>query len=315
MTPKPFIFEDVYGEECLKDTHLPWPKYQGKVRDIYDQGEQLLLISTDRLSAFDRAIALIPHKGDVLNQLSAWWFKETEHIIANHMVDIPAPPAMRVKKCQPLAIEMVVRGYITGSTNTSLWTLYNRGQREFFGVTLPDGMQKNTRLERPMLTPTSKSTDHDEPLEPSDIEYIPHMTPELWQQMSAAALSLFEFASKRLWQQGLIMADTKYEFGLDQDGKLLLIDELHTPDSSRYWEVGDWENALKTTQEPKSFDKELIRLWYKSNSNPYEDAILPVAPEALVCDVSERYAVLYQKLTGENVPESSLATLSKLLQS
>ncbi len=315
MTPSPFIFEDIYGKACLKNTELPWPKYQGKVRDIYDQGEQLLLISTDRLSAFDRAIALIPHKGDVLNQLSAWWFKETEHIIPNHMLDVPAPPAMRVKKCQPLAIEMVVRGYITGSTNTSLWTLYNSGQREFFGVTLPDGVQKNTRLPKPMLTPTSKSKDHDVPLEPIDIQKIPQMTPALWEQMSTAALSLFKFASECLWQQGLIMADTKYEFGLDHDGKLLLIDELHTPDSSRYWEVNDWENALKTAQEPKNFDKELIRLWYKSHCNPYEDKVLPIAPKALVQEVSERYSALYQKLTGTPVGLSSLTTLVKLLQS
>lgn len=308
---QPFIYEN----NCLKDTHLPWPKYAGKVRDVYDLGSELLFISTDRLSAFDRAIALIPHKGEVLNQLSAWWFDKTQHIIKNHKLKVPAPQVMTVKKCQPLAIEMVVRGYITGTTNTSLWTLYSQGQREVFGVKLPENLKKNTRLAKPMLTPTSKSKDHDRPLEVNDIQHIPHMTPQLWEQMSSAALALFEFASTTLAHHGLIIADTKYEFGLDDQGNLLLIDELHTPDSSRYWEIKEWEDALKTAREPKSFDKELIRLWYKSCCNPYEDKVLPEAPKDLVNEVSERYIDLYERITEQQLKQGHLtcAALSEYL--
>jgi phosphoribosylaminoimidazole-succinocarboxamide synthase len=309
------IFQDVYGQTCLKDTHFPWPKYSGKVRDIYDLGEKLLLISTDRLSAFDRAIALIPHKGVLLNQLSAWWFARTEHIIANHVLKIPAPPAMIVKKCTPLAIEMVVRGYITGSTNTALWTLYSEGQREFFGTILPDKLSKNSRLPAPILTPTSKDKEHDRPLALKDLAHIPQLTPALWQQMSSAALKLFNFASELLLAKGLILVDTKYEFGLDEQGKLLLIDELHTSDSSRYWDHTDWLAAMQSQREPKSFDKELIRLWYKAHSNPYEDAVLPEAPAELIDEVSQRYLMLYERITGMTIKEEhwSLQSANQLL--
>jgi phosphoribosylaminoimidazole-succinocarboxamide synthase len=310
----PFIFENVYGHECLKETHLPWPKYTGKVRDVYDLGTELLFVCTDRLSAFDRALALIPHKGEVLNQLSAWWFNKTHHLVANHLLKVIAPQAMRVKKCRPLAVEMVVRGYITGTTNTSLWTLYSQGQREFFGVTLPQGLQKNQRLPEPMLTPTSKSKEHDQPLALKDIEYIPNMTPVLWQQMAQAALALFNFATELLAAKGLILVDTKYEFGLDENNRLILIDELHTSDSSRYWDSKDWQEALKTAQEPKNFDKELIRLWYKTHSNPYEDAILPAAPEALVSQVSARYLELFERITGEQIHQGSAADFVVLSQ-
>ena len=315
MQEQQFIYKNIYGQDCLKDTHLPWPKYAGKVRDVYDLGNELLFISTDRLSAFDRAIALIPHKGEVLNQLSAWWFEKTQDIIANHMLKVPAPQAMSVKKCQPLAIEMVVRGYITGTTNTSLWTLYSQGQREVFGVKLPEGLKKNMRLEKPMLTPTSKSKDHDRPLAINDIQHIPQMTSKLWEQISTVSLALFEFASKELAKHGFIIADTKYEFGLDHQGNLLLIDELHTPDSSRYWELEDWEDSLKTAREPKSFDKELIRLWYKSCCNPYEDKILPEAPPDLVREVSARYINLYERISGKQLKKGHLtcAALSEYL--
>lgn len=305
-----FVFEDVYGAECLKETHLPWPKYAGKVRDVYDLGTQLLFICTDRLSAFDRNIALIPHKGEALNQLSAWWFNQTQKIIANHMIKQVAPQAMLVQKCQPLAIEVVVRGYITGTTNTSMWTLYAQGQRDFFGARLPDGLQKNERLPTPMLTPTSKDADHDRPLEVSDIKYIPNMTEHLWQEIVLASLRLYNYANDFLASKGLILVDTKYEFGLDQEGKLMLIDEIHTSDSSRYWEWQDWQESLKIAREPKNFDKELLRLWYRANTNPYEDAKLPAAPEALVNEVSQRYLDLFKRITGEPVLFGSPGSLT-----
>lgn len=305
MAQPSFIFEDIYGSKCLKETHLPWPKYAGKVRDVYDLGTELLFIATDRLSAFDRAIALIPYKGETLNQLSLWWFNQTKHIINNHVLKVVAPNAMRVKKCRALAIEVVVRGYITGSTNTSLWTLYSEGQRQFFGTNLPDGLTKNTKLPKPILTPTSKSHDHDRPLTLEDIQHIPDLTPALWEQISTKALALFDFATEVLKEKGFILVDTKYEFGLDNEGNLLLIDELHTADSSRFWDYQEWENACKNARDPKSFDKELIRLWYKQHSNPYEDEVLPTAPKELIIEVSQRYQELFERISGERIKHCS----------
>jgi len=300
------VYQDVYGSPCLQTTNLPWPKYSGKVRGIYDLGTELLLVSTDRLTAFDRPLALIPHKGQVLTQLSAWWFGETKHIIANHYLDLPAFEVMRVKKCKPLPIEMVVRGYITGSTNTSLWTLYQQGEREFFGVRLPEGLKKNERLNTPILTPTTKSKEHDEPLKEEDLAAIPGLTPKLWEEMQSAALALFQHATQVLAHKDLLIADTKYEFGVDLKGNLCLIDEVHTPDSSRYWEVHDWETALKEGREPRSFDKEVMRLWYRAHCNPYDDKELPIAPPELIHTTSRRYQELFQLVTQRELQRGLL---------
>lgn len=257
---------------------------QGKVRDIYDEGETLLLVATDRLSAFDRAICEIPHKGEVLNQLSAWWFQQTQPIIQNHLVELPKPNSMRAKKCQVLPIEVIVRGYITGSTNTSMWTLYNQGQRNFFGTVLPEGLQKNTKLPEPVVTPTTKDKDHDRPLNREDLV---NMT--VWPEIEKIAVQLFQFGAELLAKKGLILVDTKYEFGLDREGRLTLIDEIHTPDSSRIWDEG--------THAP--YDKEIIRLWVRERCDPYKDRELPSIPPELINTVSKRYQDLYTKITGE----------------
>lgn len=272
---------------------------QGKVRDITDQGETLILQSTNRLSAFDRAICTIPYKGEVLNQLSAFWFAKTEFIIQNHLIKLLSPAAMQVKKCQVLPIEVVVRAYMTGSTNTSVWTLYQQGERVFFNTQLPDGLVKNQKLPQVILTPTSKSQDHDRPLSPQGLLNIPGLNKTLWTEIEQKALQLFNFASDYLSHKNLILVDTKYEFGLDPNGKLCLIDEIHTPDSSRYWDFSDWQEALKTNTEPRSYDKEIIRLWYKNHCNPYEIKNLPEAPKELIQDLSHRYQTLYEKITGE----------------
>lgn len=271
---------------------------QGKVRNIYDEGNTLLLVSTDRLSAFDRAICSIPEKGAVLNQLSAWWFDQTHSIIANHLLAVTAPNAMRVKKCHVFPIEVIVRGYITGSTNTSLWTLYQQGQRSFWGTTLPEGLVKNQRLPQAILTPTTKAEDHDRPLKPEDLASIPELTPALWQHIEEAALRLYHFGAEVALQKGMILADTKYEFGLDSEGALCLVDELHTPDSSRYWELADWELALQEQREVASYDKEMIRLWYRQQGDPYQMVDLPAPPPALIQAVHDRYLELYEKITG-----------------
>ena len=277
-------------------------KKKGKVRDQYDLGKSLALITTDRQSAFDRVLAAIPFKGQVLNLASAWWFEETKHIIKNHVIDVADPNVIIAKKCKVFPIEFVVRGYITGSTSTSLWTVYNNGDREYCGNTLPEGLKKNQKLEENMLTPTTKEEDHDRPISPSDIISENWMTQEDWDYCSKKALELFEFGQKKAAENGMILVDTKYEMGKDEDGNILLIDEIHTPDSSRYWIAGSYEDRIAQGKEPQNIDKEFLRLWFVDNCDPYNDKELPLAPDELVIELSSRYIYLYETITGSVFP-------------
>ena len=277
-------------------------KKKGKVRDQYDLGKSLALITTDRQSAFDRVLAAIPFKGQVLNLASAWWFEETKHIIKNHVIDVADPNVIIAKKCKVFPIEFVVRGYITGSTSTSLWTVYNNGDREYCGNTLPEGLKKNQKLEENMLTPTTKEEDHDRPISPSDIVSENWMTQEDWDYCSKKALELFEFGQKKAAENGMILVDTKYEMGKDEDGNILLIDEIHTPDSSRYWIAGSYEDRIAQGKEPQNIDKEFLRLWFVDNCDPYNDKELPPAPDELVIELSSRYIYLYETITGSVFP-------------
>ena len=277
-------------------------KKKGKVRDQYDLGKSLALITTDRQSAFDRVLAAIPFKGQVLNLASAWWFEETKHIIKNHVIDVADPNVIIAKKCKVFPIEFVVRGYITGSTSTSLWTVYNNGDREYCGNTLPEGLKKNQKLEENMLTPTTKEEDHDRPISPSDIVSENWMTQEDWDYCSKKALKLFEFGQKKAAEHGMILVDTKYEMGKDEDGNILLIDEIHTPDSSRYWVAGSYEDRIDQDKEPQNIDKEFLRLWFVDNCDPYNDKELPAAPDELVIELSSRYIYLYETITGSVFP-------------
>lgn len=281
---------------CVVETDLPYPKYRGKVRDRYEMPDAMLLVTTDRISAFDRYLTCIPFKGEVLNLLSAWWFKQTQSIIANHVLDLPSRNSMRVKKCKVLPVEVVVRGYLTGSTQTSIWTLYQKGERQFFSTTLPDGLKKNTALPQPILTPTSKSDIHDEPLTTSSLPQF--IAPEKWRYVEQKALELFHFAAQRAASCGLILVDTKFEFGEDEQGNIILVDECLTPDSSRYWKLETYAKRLAAGQEPDSYDKEFIRLWYKQHCDPYRDKVLPEAPVELVESLAERYIEVYEKLSG-----------------
>ena len=223
-------------DNCLTKTTLPaGNKKLGKVRDQYDMGDKIVLITTDRQSAFDRVLAAIPFKGQVLNQTSIWWFNQTKNIIPNHLIATPDPNVIVAKKCAVFPIEFVVRGYITGSTNTSLWTVYNSGNREYCGNTLPEGLIKNQKLKENMLTPTTKDEHHDRPISPDKIVSEGWMTHEDWEYCSTVALELFTFGQQQASQHGMILVDTKYEMGRDEDGNIILIDEIHTPDSSRYW--------------------------------------------------------------------------------
>ncbi len=286
-------------KHCLVHTDLMPHKVTGKVRDCYDLSDRLLLVTTDRLSAFDRHIANIPCKGQVLNQLSAWWFAQTQHIIPNHVINVPDPNVIEVKKYRVFPVEFVVRGYITGTTNTSLWTLYQQGQRQFGEYQLADGLSKNQALAQAIITPTTKAYDHDQPITAKDIIAQGLMTATQWEAASNAALQLFAFGQQRANERGLILVDTKYEFGQDNAGNIVLIDEIHTADSSRYWLKDSYQQRLLQQQEPDNLDKEILRLWYKQHCDPYGDQELPTAPKELIVKVASSYVQLYEMITGE----------------
>ena len=277
-------------------------KKTGKVRDQYDLGDKIALITTDRQSAFDRVLASIPFKGQVLNLTSAWWFEQTKHIIPNQVIDVPDPNVTLAKKCDVFPIEFVVRGYITGSTSTSLWTVYNNGDREYCGNILPEGLKKNQKLSANMLTPTTKEENHDRPIAPDEIVSEGWMTQEDWDYCSGKAVELFAFGQQKAAEHGMILVDTKYEMGRDANGTIMLIDEIHTPDSSRYWIADSHDERIAAGQEPQNIDKEFLRLWFVDNCDPYNDEILPQAPEALIVELSSRYIFLYETITGETFP-------------
>ena len=277
-------------------------KKTGKVRDQYDLGDQVALITTDRQSAFDRVLASIPFKGQVLNLTSAWWFSQTKHIIPNQVISVPDPNVTLAKKCEVFPIEFVVRGYITGSTSTSLWTVYNNGDREYCGNILSEGLKKNQKLEANMLTPTTKEEHHDRPIAPPEIVSEGWMTQEDWDYCSQKALDLFAFGQQKAAEHGLILVDTKYEMGRDTDGTICLIDEIHTPDSSRYWIAETYDERMSAGQEPQNIDKEFLRLWFVDNCDPYNDKTLPDAPDELVAELSSRYIYLYETITGKAFP-------------
>ena len=284
--------------DVIKETNFEGlgKRAQGKVRDIYEQENQLLLVTTDRHSSFDRIIAHIPHKGAVLNLISAFWFELTKDIIPNQLIEVPDPNVIVAKRAQPFLVEVVVRGYLTGVTDTSIWTNYQKGKRDFGGITLPDGMTKNMPLPRAIITPTTKAG-HDENLDLSEVVPRGLATEEQWAEMQRAALALFARGQEHASSKGFILVDTKYEFGLF-GGKVILIDEVHTPDNSRYWLKSSFEERIVLGQEPMAFDKEFLRIWFKENCDPYNDATLPEAPAEMVTELSRRYIEIYETLTG-----------------
>ncbi|KKQ32359.1 MAG: Phosphoribosylaminoimidazole-succinocarboxamide synthase [Candidatus Nomurabacteria bacterium GW2011_GWA1_37_20] len=273
-------------------------KYVGKVRDVYSQDNKVILISTDRYSAFDRNLALIPCKGQVLTGVSKFWFEQTKDIITNHVMDFPDPNVVVGKKCKVIPVEVVLRAYITGVTGTSLWTLYQKGVRDFGDFTLPNGMHKNQKLSKVILTPTTKFEEHDRPLSSKEIIYGGYMTKDQWEKVADISLKLFKRGQEVALSKGLILVDCKYEFGLTPEGEIILIDEIHTPDSSRYWQAKTYEKRIKNGLEPENFDKEFLRLWFKENCDPYKDEKLPEAPADLVEELSRRYIQIYEQITG-----------------
>jgi phosphoribosylaminoimidazole-succinocarboxamide synthase len=276
------------------------PLGSGKVREWYDLTDQRrLIVTTDRLSAFDRVLAIVPYKGQVLNQLSAWWFEQTCSIIDNHLISLPDPNAMLVEKVTPFPVEVIVRGCITGVTSTALWYRYDLGEREIYGYTFPDGLRKNQFLPQPIITPTTKGgvTGHDERLTCREVVEKGLLNEDTWGRIQTAALGLFRQGQAAAAQAGMILVDTKYEFGQAADGRVMLIDEVHTPDSSRFWKADNYGERFNQGQEPENFDKEFIRLAYVALGFQ-GDGVPPVMPDDLWVAASQRYVTIFERLTG-----------------
>ncbi|GAB4546907.1 MAG: phosphoribosylaminoimidazolesuccinocarboxamide synthase [Anaerolineales bacterium] len=273
----------------------------GKVRDWYDlpNGERLI-VTTDRLSAFDVILARVPYKGQTLNQLSAWWFEQTRDVIANHLISTPDPNASIVRVAQPVLVEVIVRGYITGVTSTALWRRYSLGERDIYGYHFPDGLKKNQALPAPIITPTTKggASGHDERLTCAEVVEKGLLSAKIWDEVQAAALAIFQRGQEVARKAGLILADTKYEFGIAPDGGVVLIDEVHTPDSSRFWKADSYEENFAAGKDPENFDKEFVRLAY-AEKDYRGDGEIPAMPAALWAAVSERYITIYEMLTGK----------------
>jgi len=304
-------------DNCLADTtflNLPERK-QGKVRDTYDLGDTMLLITTDRQSAFDRVLAAIPFKGQVLNQVSAFWFNETRDIVPNHVISIPDPNVTLARKCAVLPIEFVVRGFLTGSTDTSAWTLYKNGSRNICGNGLADGMVKNQKFDAPILTPTTKSDEHDESISAEEIVSRGIIDAATWKKCEEIVFALFKRGTEKAAANGLILVDTKYELGIDADGVITLIDEIHTPDSSRYWIAESYAQRFSEGKEPENIDKEFLRLWFRDHCDPYRDAELPKAPDDLIVELSSRYIRLYEMITGRDFSVDTTETVEERMTS
>ncbi|MFH1641304.1 MAG: phosphoribosylaminoimidazolesuccinocarboxamide synthase [Nanoarchaeota archaeon] len=284
----------------LKDTNIEklGRKYKGKVRDVYVSEDKIFLISTDRQSAFDRNLANIPFKGQVLTQTSAFWFENTKDIIENHVISIPDPNVVVCKKLTVFPVEVVVRGYLTGVTSTAAWTAYEKGQRVFCGNMLPEGLKKNQKFDTPIITPTTKSDEHDEKISAQELVKKGLMTQTQWDFVADKAFLLFKRGTEISIKNGLILVDTKYEFGHDSEGKIYLIDEIHTPDSSRFWLKDSYLEKFNNNEEPENIDKEFLRLWFIKNCDPYNDKVIPDAPKELVVELSRRYIQLFEMITG-----------------
>ena len=288
-------------DQPIERTDLPLPgKFSGKVRDSYSlSGQRRLLVTTDRLSAFDRVLHCVPFKGQVLNQLSAWWFEQTRSIIPNHIQSIPDANAALVTEVEAFPVEVIVRGYITGVTKTALWYRYFLGEREIYGYSFPEGLEKNQALPEAIITPTTKGgpSGHDERLTCAEVVEQGHLDAATWEQVMEAALAIFKRGQEVAARAGLILVDTKYEFGRAPDGKVLLIDEVHTPDSSRFWKHKSYLDRLRSGQEPDLFDKEFVRLAYAAQG--YRgDGEPPDMPDSLWVDASQLYISIYEQLTG-----------------
>jgi len=274
-------------------------KYEGKVRDCYIREGRRTIVVTDRISAFDRVLGTIPFKGQVLNQIAAFWFEKTRDVAPNHVIAVPDPNVTIGRECGLVPIEFVVRGYLTGVTNTSIWTAYAKGERVYCGHRLPEGLRKHERLPKPLLTPTTKAEQgaHDELTSRDELVASGVVTAEFYDRAEAMVLRLFREGQQWAEKQGLILVDTKYELGLAPDGSLVVIDEIHTPDSSRYWYLDSYEKAIAEGGDPKAMDKEYVRRWLAERGYKGEGAPPPL-PDDVRCEAARRYVETYERITG-----------------
>lgn len=319
MTHRPPYIDDSILIAQLDRTldHAPWTalrgrtltQYHGKVRDCYidrERGERTIVV-TDRLSAFDAVVGTIPFKGQILNQVAQFWFERTRDIAPNHMIAVPDANVMVARECEPLPVELVMRAYLTGVTSTSIWHAYERGDRVFCGHRLADGMKKNEPLAAPILTPSTKAAkgDHDVSVSKDELLAMGRIDPAVFERAADIAVRLFAAGQAHAAQQGLILADTKYEMGLDASGSIVVIDEIHTPDSSRYWYADDYEARLSRGEEPRSLDKEYVRRWLANEAKWTGNGPPPQMPSEIRCEAARRYIASYELVTGQSfVPDT-----------
>jgi phosphoribosylaminoimidazole-succinocarboxamide synthase len=294
----------------LQEAHFPeLPNYyRGKVRENYDLPDgRRILISTDRQSAFDQVLAAVPFKGQVLTQTARFWFEATADICPNHVLDYPDPNVVIGRRLSMLPVEVVVRDYLTGSTDTAIWPMYRDGKRSVYGIALPDGLKKNDKLPATIITPTTKAEagGHDAPITPVEIVAQRLLPQAQWDEVTRLAMALFARGRAIAARHGLILVDTKFEFGLDAEGRITLADEILTPDSSRYWRAESYPARLALGKEPESLDKEFLRLWISNRCDPYKQPI-PAIPDDTLVEFAGKYIALFEAVTGKsfNAPPS-----------
>jgi phosphoribosylaminoimidazole-succinocarboxamide synthase len=305
-------------DNILSDATIPeLPNhYRGKVRDNYDLPDgRRIIIATDRLSAFDRIITAIPFKGQVLTQIARFWFNATSNICPNHVIEYPDPNVLVCRRLDIMPVEIVVRDYLTGTTGTSIWPMYSAGRRDIYGIRFPDGLRENQKLPATIITPTTKALDggHDEPLTQEEITGQGLLTHEQWAAVSGLALGLFARGRAIAEQHGLILVDTKYEFGFDAAGRIVLADEIHTPDSSRYWIGESYERRFAAGEPPESLDKDFVRRWVNARCDPYRDPI-PQIPREIIFEAAALYIGVFETITGQSfvVPQPGIPVLQRI---
>ena len=299
---------------ALEQFEVPGDLPHGKVRDFYitSDGKNRVLIATDRLHIFDHQLGLVPYKGQVINELSAWWFEHTADIIPNHYVSSPDPNITIAREARTLTFDVVVRGYITGVTATSLWPAYAAGTRQLYGIAFPEGLKKNQQLPQPVVTPTSKATvGRGDRQALSDIVGMHYLSEAAWAEVKTAALALYTRGQELLAKNGLILVDSKYEFAYDlKTGKLMLIDELHTPENSRFWRADDYKKDMAAGRDPQNMDKEIARLWYV-DEHISEDQKVPMSDD-LIVSLSQAFQQVHEMTTGQPFQPASYPAQDRL---
>src|SRR5262244_874067 len=307
-----------YADYTLPEAVIPELPgcYRGKVRENYDLKDGTrVLIATDRISAFDRNLAVIPLKGQVLTQTARFWFEATRSLCPNHVIEYPDPNVLVCKRLSMMPVEIVVRDYLAGTTSTSILQMYKKGSREMYGHRFPEGLRVNQKLPQTIISPTTKAEqgEHDAPLSADDIVSRKLLTAQQWREVSEKALALFAFGRETAAKQGLILVDTKYEFGFDEKGAIVLADEVHTPDSSRYWLSATYPERFAAGAPPETLDKDFIRRWVAARCDPYADPI-PEIPQDVILQAAATYIDVYEKVTGREfaLPDLSVAPLARV---